>query len=231
MAYANPLGIPVERTMVIACATVIEEMQAWLPPEMRRQVLEFGLHSHPAKLTTALQAAIDEAQDVDLFLLGYGLCSRAVVGLKSDHATLVIPRTDDCIAIFLGSRTAYREQADSQPGTYYLTKGWIEVGDTPFADFNRLAQRHGEEKAIELTKMMLEHYTRLAFINTGTYDLERFREYAQRTADKFGLRYEEIAGAPALVKKLIFGPWDDEVVVCPPGGTLRDDHFIRFDDL
>ena len=44
MAYANPLGIPVERTMVIACATVIEEMQAWLPPEMRRQVLEFGLH-------------------------------------------------------------------------------------------------------------------------------------------------------------------------------------------
>ncbi|MCC7362361.1 MAG: DUF1638 domain-containing protein [Anaerolineales bacterium] len=231
MAYSNPLGIPAERTLVLACATVIEEMQAWLPPEMRRQVLEFGLHSRPANLTGALQAAIDAAgDDIDLILLGYGMCSRGAVGLTSPRATLVIPRTDDCIAIFLGSRSAYRQQAESELGTYYLTKGWIAVGDTPFSDFDRMVERYGEAKAVELMKMLLEHYTRLALINTGTQDLDRYREYAQRTAERFGLRYEEIVGAPALVKKLIFGPWDDEVVVCPPGSALRDDHFIQLED-
>ena len=61
---------------------------------------------------------------------------------------------------------------------------------------------------------------RLAFINTGAYDIERYREYARRAAERFDLRYEEIAGAPSLVEKLLYGPWDEECVVVPRG---RDD--------
>ena len=230
MEYSNPLGIPADRTMVIACATVMEELQVWLPPAMRRQVLEFGLHHHPGELTKALQAAIDQTADADLILLGYGLCARAVSGLSSPRCTLVVPRVDDCIALFLGSRAAYLQQANQAPGTYYLTKGWIEVGDSPFDEFERMAVRYGEAKATDMLKLMLEHYTRLAFINTGAYDLERFREYTRRTAERFGLRFEEIAGSPTLVQKLVFGPWDDEIVVCPPGERLTDDHFIRWEE-
>jgi len=54
-----------------------------------------------------------------------------------------VPRVDDCIAIFLGSRAAYADQCHQEPGTYYLTKGWIEVGDTPFAEHERLVERYG----------------------------------------------------------------------------------------
>src|ERR1019366_5880724 len=72
------------RVKVIACATVIEEMTPLMPPEMARQVLDFGLHLHPGELTGALQAAIDGSSGFDAILLGYGLCSKAVVGL---HAT------------------------------------------------------------------------------------------------------------------------------------------------
>lgn len=230
MTYSNPLGIPAERTLVLACATVMEEMQAWLPPGMRQQVLDFGLHLHPGRLTQALQTAIDATVDVDLILLGFGLCSRAVSGLHSARATLVVPCVDDCIAIFLGSRAAYLQQASQEPGTYYLTKGWIEVGDSPFDEFERMVARHGEARAELMMKLMLEHYTRLAFINTGTYDLERFREKARRTAERFGLRFEEIAGSPSLVQKLVCGPWDAEIVVCPPGDTITDDQFIQLSD-
>jgi len=56
----------------------------------------------------------------------------AVVGLHATTATVVVSRSDDCIAIFLGSCAAYKQQARHEPGTYYLTKGWIEVGDSPF---------------------------------------------------------------------------------------------------
>jgi hypothetical protein len=230
VAYSNPLGIPEERTLVIACATVVEEMQAWLPPSMRTLVLDFGLHRHPGELTKALQAAIDAATDVDLILLGYGLCSRAVIGLRSPRLTLVVPRVDDCIAIFLGSRAAHLAQMYQEPGTYYLTKGWLDVGDTPFDEFNRLIARYGEAKAEYMIKLMLEHYTRLAFINTGNYELERYREQARRAAERFGLRFEEIAGSPDLVRKLVYGPWDSDIIVCPPGETFTDDHFIQLED-
>ena len=120
---------------VIACATVIEEMLPFLPEDVSYEVLDFGLHLRPADLRTELQAKINEAsKDADVLLLGYGLCSLAVVGLKASTATLVIPRVDDCIAIFLGSCEAYQAQAKKEPGTYYLTKGWIEVGDNLFEE-------------------------------------------------------------------------------------------------
>lgn len=211
---------------VIACATVIEEMLPFLPSDVPHEVLDFGLHINPAELKKVLQEKIDEAsQNADVLLLGCGLCSMAVVGLKATTATLVIPRTDDCIGIFLGSCNAYKEQAKKEPGTYYLTKGWIEVGDTPFEEHKLLVEKYGEAKAERMTRLLLKNYKRLAFIDTGVYEIERYREYARKTAEKFELRFEEIDGSPALVKKMIFGPWDDEFVVVFPGETVTYQDF------
>jgi len=213
---------------VIACATVIEEMLPFLPADVPHEILDFGLHLYPSKLKKVLQEKIDEAsKNAEVLLLGYGLCSLAVVGLKATTATLVIPRTDDCIAIFLGSCSAYKEQAKKEPGTYYLTKGWIEVGDTPFEEHKLLIEKYGEAKAERMTKLMLKNYKRLAFINTGLYEIERYRDYARNTAEKFELRFEEIDGSPALVKKMVFGPWDEEFVVVSPGETISYQDFAN----
>ncbi|MGE5642950.1 MAG: DUF1638 domain-containing protein [Byssovorax cruenta] len=210
------------RRRVIACATVIEEMLPLLPPDVPYEVLDFGLHINPQELKKTLQIKVEEASaGADVLLLGYGLCSMAVVGLKATTATLVIPRTDDCIAIFLGSCNAYKEQTKKEPGTYYLTKGWIEVGSTPFEEHQLLVEKYGQAKAERMTRLMLKNYTRLGFINTGQYEIERYRDYARRTAEKFSLRFEEIDGSPALVKKMVFGPWDDEFLVVEPGQTIQ----------
>jgi len=211
---------------VIACETVIEEMLPFLPSDVPHEVLDFGLHINPAELKKVLQEKIDEASPkAEVLLLGYGLCSMAVVGLKATTATLVIPRTDDCIAIFLGSCNAYKEQSKKEPGTYYLTKGWIEAGDTPFEEHKLLIEKYGEEKAERMTRLMLKNYKRLAFINTGMYEIKRYQEYSRQTAERFNLRYEEIEGSPDLVKKIVFGPWDGEFVVIPPGGTVTYQDF------
>jgi hypothetical protein len=214
------------RRRVIACATVIEEMLPHLPADVPYEVLDFGLHLKPQDLKRVLQEKIDEAsQHAEVILLGYGLCSMAVVGLRATAATIVTSRSDDCIAIFLGSCAAYRQQFGQEPGTYYLTKGWIEVGDTPFSECDRLVEKYGVAKAERMIKLMLENYTRLAFINTGQYDLERYRDYARRNSEKFGLRYEEIEGSPELVKKMIFGPWDEKFVVVPQGEMITYEMF------
>jgi hypothetical protein len=227
METTSPQPHP-SRCKLIACATVIEEILPFLPADLPYEILDFGLHLRPNSLKAALQEKVDQAsQDVDVLLLGYGLCSMAVVNLHSTSATLVIPRLDDCIGIFLGSDAAYKAQAESEPGTYYLTKGWIEAGDSPFAEYGRLVERYGPDKAMRLTKLVLNNYTRLAFINTGQYEIDRYRAYAREKADLFNLRFEEIDGSPALVHKLVFGPWDDDFVVVPPGETVRYEDFVR----
>jgi hypothetical protein len=210
------------KTKIIACATVIEEMQPLLPQGMAYEVLDFGLHMIPGNLKNILQKAIDDQGDqFDTLILGYGLCSMAVVGLRTSNCTLVIPRVDDCIAIFLGSKNAYNEQAKKEPGTYYLTKGWIEVSDTPFEEHKRLVEQYGVERADRIMGIILKHYTRLAYIDTGHKDKQHYREYARITAKKFNLRFEVIIGSDTLIRKLLFGPWDDEILVAPPGHTIE----------
>jgi hypothetical protein len=216
------------RRRVIACATVIEEMLPFLPADVPYDVLDFGLHIRPQELKKTLQQKVEEASPhADVLLLGYGLCSMAVVGLTATTATLVVPRTDDCIAIFLGSCDAYKEQSRKEPGTYYLTKGWIEVGSTPFEEHRLLIEKYGQEKAERMTRLLLKNYTRLAFINTGQYEIERYRDYSRQTAAKFDLRFEEIEGSSALVKKMVFGPWDDEFLVVQPGRTIQYTDFTQ----
>jgi hypothetical protein len=216
------------RRLVIACATVIEEMSPFLAGDVSSETLDFGLHLHPNELKKSLQERIDQtSQQADVLLLGYGLCSMAVVGLRARTAHLVIPRVDDCIAIFLGSCKAYKEQAQKEPGTYYLTKGWIEVGDTPFQEYQRLVEKFGEAKAKRMIQLMLKNYTRLGFINTGQYEIDRYRDYARQTAERFSLRFEEIEGSAALVRKMVFGPWDDEFLVVSPGETVQYTDFVQ----
>ncbi len=213
-------------TKVVACATVIEEILPLLPPHIPYEILDFGLHLNPENLRKVLQQTIDAPGHAgDTLVLGYGLCSMAVVGLKATHCTLVVPRVDDCIAIFLGSRAAYKEQSGKEPGTYYLTKGWIEASDTPFEEYKRLVERYGQARADRMIKLVLKNYTRLAFIDTGQHQQEHYREYARRTAEQFGLRYEEIPGATTLVKKMLYGPWDEDFVVARPGETISYAHF------
>jgi hypothetical protein len=207
---------------VIACATIIEEMLPLLPEDVTYEILDFGLHLTPERLRGRLQEAIDAASaEVDTIILGYGLCSMAVVGLKATGCTLVIPRVDDCIAIFLGSRAAYKKQFSQEPGTYYLTKGWIEVNDTVFAEYEGLVENYGPKQADRMIRLVLKNYTRLAFIDTGYYEQERYREYARRMARQFGLRYEEVPGSTALIRKMLYGPWDDDFVIAHPGETIN----------
>jgi hypothetical protein len=209
------------RTKVIACATVIEEMLPYMPAGMAYEVLDFGLHLNSGKLKATLQQAIDAScADFDTILLGYGLCSLAIVGLRAPGCTLVMPRVDDCIAVFLGSRQRYSQQARAEPGTYYLTKGWIEVADTPFDEYERMVEQYGEARARRLMAAMLKHYTRLVYIDTGHADKRPYVDYARKTADQFNLRFEELRGSNDLILRLLTGPWDEEFLVVPPGETI-----------
>lgn len=216
------------RAKIIACATVGEELRELLPNGMPYTILEFGLHLTPERLNTAVQEEIDRTgEDVNTILLGYGMCSKGMLGLQSRRFRLVIPRVDDCIGLFLGSQAEYRRQGRKAPGTFYLTKGWIECGDDPLTEYRKLCEKYGEEKAYRIEKRYIGNYTRLALINTGSHDLEGYRRYAATVANFFDLTLEEIPGSVRLLKSLLAGDWDGDFVVVEPGGTVRFEMFLH----
>jgi len=224
----EPPCLPVNhiRTKIIACKTLIGEIQPLLPANLESFILESGLHLHPEKLRSALQALIDEITvEAEVIILGYGLCSMGVMGLRATHSTLVIPRQDDCVGIFLGSRRVYKKELDREAGTFFLSKGWIDAGITPLDELKRMEKQYGRRRAELIMNRMFQNYRRLAFIDMGYQNQERYRQYARMTAKKLDLYYEEIRGTPELLGKICNGPWDDEFVVAPPGDTIRLEHF------
>jgi hypothetical protein len=196
-------------------------MQQMLPSDMESLVLESGLHLHPDKLRCGLQAMIDEiTAHTETIILGYGLCSMGVIGLKAAHSTLVIPCQDDCISIFLGSRGNYKKEMEQEPGTYFLSKGWIDAGITLLDELKRMEERYGKKRAELVMKRMLQHYRRLAFIDMGYQDQEKYRKFSKMAAKRLNLYYQEIKGTTELLRKICNGPWDDEFVVAPSGHTI-----------
>lgn len=223
------------RTKILACAVVIEELRSKLPRQMECETLDFGLHRSPELLRAKLQETIDISVGYDTIVLAFGLCGMATVGLKSASSTLVVPRADDCIAVFLGSQEAYLKQQRDNPGSYFLSKGWIEgrIDDTPpvTKEYMRLAAKYGEERAKRMQEIFesrqpLRHYKRMAFINTsGESDLDRYRDAARERAERLNLRFEEIPGSTVFMDKMASAAWDGDFVVVPPGRAIRFDDF------
>ena len=108
-------------------------------------------------------------------MLGYGLCSNSVLGLKTEHATLVVPRVDDCIAMMLGSNEAFSAESEKERGSYYVAKAYLEECDTIMSEHEKLVEKRGRERAEKMMRLLLKHYTRIVLIDTGRYDMEPHR--------------------------------------------------------
>jgi hypothetical protein len=107
--------------VIIACQVFQHLIETRLPPGLAESItyLDYGLHKIPRNLTTRLQELIDGIEVPSLVVLGYGLCGNGLNGVRAGKHILLVPRTDDCIAILLGSHQAYQREFDSAPGTYY----------------------------------------------------------------------------------------------------------------
>ncbi len=228
------------RVHLIACgvpAADLEAVAADLQLDMSTESLPGGLHNRPHELRRRLQEAIDRAsvrQGLDRIAIGYGLCGMGTVGIHARHVPLAIPLVNDCIALFLGSDAAYREQFAQYPGTYYITPGWIDEKARPSSDteqsgvrgpteydFDELVEKYGRENA-EAIRYFLEswrrNYQRAAYIRTGARpDDGGAADIARAMAQEFGWAYEELEGTRTLLEKLLTQDVSsDEVLIVPP---------------
>ena len=222
--------------VVIACKVFQNLLEAYLPDEVASNItfMDYGLHRVPSKLTWSVQDEVDRIEDPSVIILGYGLCGNGLQGVKSRQHTLVIARADDCIAILLGSREAYLEEFENEPGTYYLTKGWLESGSDPLKEYNEYKEKYGEKDAEWLMDQQYQHYKRIVLVAHQQEDLEKYRSQAQAVAkfcERWGMRYEEKLGSDRYVARLVevansLDTQDKDFLIVPPGGEIRQEDFI-----
>ena len=213
------------RLVLIACPAVTGELADGAADAADCRELEAHLHIKPDDLKAALKAAVAEADEPgNTIVLGYGLCSNAVLGLKTEHATLVVPRVDDCIAMLLGSNEAFSREAEKERGSYYVAKAYLDECSTIVSEHEAMVEKYGRERAERMMRLVLKHYKRVVLVDTGRYDLEPLRERVGAVAQIYDLAVEEVAGTTRILDGLVADDWGDDFVVAPPGHelTLRD---------
>ncbi len=223
--------------VILACRV----LQSLMAPFVRETgtpatFMDYGLHRTPQLMTPALQAELDRLPEPSTVILGYGLCGNGLDGLKAGRHTLIVPRADDCIAMLLGSYARYIEEFSAEPGTYYLTKGWLESGSHPLKEYRELVDQYDPATADWLIDEMYRNYKRLVLVAPTPEELEAYRPLAQEVAafcaERWGYRYEERLGSTAFVEQLIalapgLSQSNADFLIIPPGGEISASLYWR----
>lgn len=201
-------------------------------------------HNTPEKLNIALQQEIDKIEDFNYehegdrpaaIVLGYGLCSNAVLNLKSKFVPLIIPRTDDCIALFLSSQKRYQNLFNEYSGTYWYTPSWIEQTQMPSQDryeklYSEYLEKYGEDNAqflLEYEHDWIKNYKHCAFISSPIIDNKPFVDFTKKCATELNWNFLEFTSSLEYFEKIVNGPWDDEhFLVAQPNNPI----VASFDD-
>lgn len=223
--------------VILACRVLQSLMEPYLrEAAIPATFLEYGLHRTPSLMVAALQEEIDRLAEPSIILLGYGLCGNSVVGLKAQQHTLIVPRADDCITLLLGSYQRYLEEFSAEPGTYYLTKGWLESGSHPLKEYRDLVEKYDPASADWILDEQYRNYKRLVLVAPSQAELDAYRhqalEVAVFCAGRWGFRYEERIGSDEFIKQLVteahrLRESTDDFLVIPPGGEIKQEMFWR----
>lgn len=223
--------------VILACKVLESLMEPHLrDSKIPATFMEYGFHRTPQLMTPALQEQVDGIAEPSTVILGYGLCGNGLVGLQARQHTLIVPRADDCITMLLGSYERYMEEFSAEPGTYYLTKGWLESGSHPLKEYREYLEKYDEETAAWLIDEQYKNYKRIILVAPNQEELDAYRDQAREVADfcaaRWGYRYEERIGSEDFVGKLLklgpqLGASTDEFLVIPPGGQIKQEMFWR----
>ena len=239
---------------VLACKIFQRELSFVVPQCPNALDITFmrqDLHMNPNALRDALQKEIDLIEsgedlhtnerrfgEMEAILLGYGLCSNSLAGIRSSHLPLVIPRAHDCITLFMGSKERYAEYFEQVPGTFFYNLSWLDLGlDLGQSDIERKRSEYMEkfdgdedtvEYLLEMDREMIKNYRYITYITWPGLPKERGEALAEQLAKGAGLELLHYEGSERLMADLVNGNWNEEdFLILQPGEVLQPSYDER----
>ena len=157
----------------------------------------------------------------DTILLAYGFCGNAMSGLCASKSMLVLPRIDDCITMFIGSRER-KSELEAGVGTIFQTNYRSDGDDTLLDQYLGFVEEYGEEDARELFDMIYGNYKRLGVLDTHCFPLAPVIQESKYVAEQLGFEHEVYDASNSYIEELISGQWDeDRFIVKAPGEKIN----------
>lgn len=204
-------------TVIVACKTLMDEITLAKKntgcafPE---EYIESGLHERPKKLAETVQDLLDSIK-ADRVLLCLGQCGNAMIGIKAGDYEMILPKTDDCLSLLIGSAKKKNSIA-LEDKAFFLTEGWLRGESTIMSQYERSVKRYGEETALSILEMMYEHYDTLGLLDTGTGPIDNLYAQTEGVTKLLGLERKTYTGSVSYIEKLLTGPWDDDFIIKKP---------------
>lgn len=225
------------KTALIACKTLEKEISHILDYEPVKidmvLYVPSGLHNTTARLQEAIYEQMRhlEGTGVERLLLCFGLCGNVVEGLITGDYETVMPKTDDCITLLLGSAERRRHLDETKRG-YFLTEGWLQGEGNLHREYKETVKMYGQEMADEIYHEIFRGYQHLTLIDTGQPDYPEFVHKGKKIAEDFGLEPLLIKGDTGWLKEYLLQNIDslkrqDKVVVYPPHSKMSFKDFIK----
>ena len=166
-----------------------------------------------------------EVEPVAEIRLALGFCGKGLLGLISQHLTLVFPRVDDCVSLFLNSGCT-REEIPRDARSYYLTAGWFRHNSSFNEAFGEWERKYGVERAASLRRAMYRGYERVNLIDTHAYKVDDYIDLCQDYAKELQLQPGIVPGSVQLLECLLTGNFNSEIVTVVPGEAISYEHLF-----
>jgi hypothetical protein len=215
-----------KRTKVIACEVFKDELEHLGISQTDCLFLEQGLHRHPRELNKRLAQMIlkvEEEYSPQQIILVYGYCGGGLEGIRASNANLIFAKVHDCIALFLGHEP--KGIGSRGAGVYFLTRGWLNYGRTPYTDYLQLRERIGYDEAFWRCQEILKNYHLVAFIHTLPNSCSELKKQSKKIADFFEMEHSEIESDLGLLKNLLRGQPRGDIVKIGPNCIISKKDF------
>lgn len=225
------------RAKIIACDVFKTEIEYILKDnaeDISAVYFPINAHDQPDLLRERIQNAIDNPgdQDVELFIIAYGLCGNSLAGIRAGDIPLLVMKAHDCSQILLGTE-AHRVYFNDNPSRGWMSRGFLEC-DEEFDGFRGGAlidnrskesyiEEYGEENGEYIWNTMHPEHedSTLYYIHVPETSSEDLRRQAIVRADRLKKSFKEIPGNIDMLRQLIVSRSGDDVLYVPPGGLIN----------
>ncbi|MEL7563696.1 MAG: DUF1638 domain-containing protein [Dehalobacterium sp.] len=213
--------------LMLACLILQDEIRAAVAETKVKFPILFipsNLHLFPDKLREYLQKIIDNLENVDYIMLPMGRCGNGTLGLRSEHAFIVLPKCEDCINLILSDKDI---QVERSKYSYFLTDGWLRDENAIHKEFLKTVTKYGREKAAMVMRRIYANYRHFVFLDTGAYCLETAHEKVHDLSEIVEMDIISVEGKCGVLGKMMRLDFDDNFVIVPPGTRVSEKHFAK----